>query len=165
MITLSAKLKRKLEKVAAAIPKLHFLGVVHRTNAPDRWDLLVSAGELTPWSLDALKSIDKCLKEVGKLSAEELVTFAQIVALPPKNEVIQTLSQNGHIQAKSLRPADRFDKYEIIFRRKKAEKAAYTPYVLTPRDCRYGAAQTDLILPASRQTARQPSNAAWCRAS
>ena len=69
----------------------------------------------------------KCLKTVGKLTTEEMVSIGQIVALPRNNEVIQNLRQNGHRQVrspKSLHPTDRFDRVRVIWPATKEEKAA-----------------------------------------
>ena len=42
-IKLRNKLKRVAEIVAKEKPKLHFFGLVHRVDVPDRWDLRVSS--------------------------------------------------------------------------------------------------------------------------
>jgi hypothetical protein len=105
----------KLKKIAAEIarekPTLHFFGLVHRVDAPDRWDLLVSSDKLAPWSMPALKYIAERLQKL--LTANEIVQIARVVALPPDNDVILQLlesPQDRRGDVSFLRPAERFDR-------------------------------------------------------
>src|SRR5271154_6971447 len=94
-------LRNKLKKVAAIVaaekPKLHFFGLIHRVDVPDRWDLLVSSDKLAPWSMEALNYIADHLKKV--LTAKEIISIAQIVALPRNNSVIASLTKGERIDS------------------------------------------------------------------
>jgi hypothetical protein len=116
MTSILEKLKKVAERVNAEKPELHFFALVHRVDAPDRWDLLVSSDKLEPWSMDALKYIVGHLKKV--LSADEITRIAQVVVLPRDSKVISSLNHNPQVQAGELsflHPADRFDQAFVIW--------------------------------------------------
>ena len=115
-IKLRNKLKRVAEIVAKEKPKLHFFGLVHRVDVPDRWDLLVSSDKLAPWSMEALKYIAGQLKKA--LTADEIIRIARIVALPRNNAVIASLAKSDAIDSdeiEGLHPADNFDQTITIW--------------------------------------------------
>ncbi len=110
----------KLKKIAVVVarerPTLHFFGLVHRVDAPDRWDLLVSSDQLAPWSMEALNYLADLLKK--ELTSQELVRIARIVALPQENDVVTSLIQNPQLRSgelSTLPPRDRFDKAVVIW--------------------------------------------------
>jgi len=94
MSALPDKLIKKLEKVAeiARVEKrLRFLGLVHHDLLPqDRWDVIVSADLLVPWSTGAIAYVAGLLSR--ELTDGEMIKIAQIVALPRDNELIRALS-------------------------------------------------------------------------
>jgi hypothetical protein len=120
------KLSRIAADMAAEKPKLHFFGLVHRADAPDLWDLLVSSDKLEPWSMQALRYVAARLKKV--LTAEELVKISRIVVLPRKNKAITALTQNPQIrlgEISFLHPADRFDQAVVIWPAEKARQEVH----------------------------------------
>jgi hypothetical protein len=93
----------------------------------DRWDLLVSSDKLTPWSPESLKYIVEKLQKVGKLSPEDMVRIARVVALPRDNEVITELRENERIlpgRLSVLHHADRFDQAFVIWPKSASRVAA-----------------------------------------
>ena len=116
MTAMLEKLKRVAETVNSERPKLHFFALVHRVDAPDRWDLLVSADKLKPWSMDALKYVAALLKT--ELTVDEIVRIAQVVVLPRDSKVIISLSEDRQVQPGELtflHPSDRFDQAYVIW--------------------------------------------------
>jgi len=116
MTSILEKLKKIAENVNAEKPRLHFFALVHRVDAPDRWDLLVSSDKLEPWSMDALKYVVAHLKKT--LTADEITRISQVVVLPRDSKVISSLNQNPQIQAGELsllHRADRFDQAYVVW--------------------------------------------------
>mgnify|MGYP001411273459 CR=1 FL=1 len=99
MSKLSDKLVKKLQKLAAVVDaekQLYFFGLVQTESGPaDRWDILVSAKKLAPWSTEAIKYIAELLRK--RLTAAEMIQISQVVALPRDNELIASLRQDGRI--------------------------------------------------------------------
>ena len=116
MNTLYDKLEIVADIIATEKPDLHFFGLVHRLEAPDRWDLLVSAGQLEPWTLKSLNYVVGRLRKV--LTDEEMVRIARVVAMPKDNEVIRWLSHTDQVQPRklSILNDDRFDRVWVIRR-------------------------------------------------
>jgi len=115
------KLTRVAEEIAADKPELHFFGLVHRAEAPDRWDLLVSSDQLVPWSMKALNFVVEHLKKI--LTTEEMVQIAQVVALPRDNKIIQSLKRNPRAWHGSLNDArPRIDEAVVIWPMKESRE-------------------------------------------
>jgi hypothetical protein len=117
MKVLLSKLKKVATKLAADKPKLYLFALVHRVEAPaDRWDLLVSSDQLEPWSMGSLKYVVGLLKKA--LTIEEIVRISQVVALPPTNEIVTSLSGNSQTEPgdiSDLHPTHRFDRRFVIW--------------------------------------------------
>jgi hypothetical protein len=120
MTAQSDKLIEKLQKVAQAVeqekPELHFFGLVHRNDTPDRWDLLVSSDQLVPWSFAALNYIAGHLQKI--LTTEERVRIAQIVALPRNHPLLKDLNEQDQILPGGpggLHPMDQPDQAIVIW--------------------------------------------------
>jgi hypothetical protein len=114
--TLKEKLEGLAEDLNAAKSKLHFLGLVHRVDAPDRWDLLVSSDQLAPWSMEALRYVSERLQKI--LTPEELVQISRVVALPRNYDLIAKLSRNDQQRAGELQflhPSESFDRAIVIW--------------------------------------------------
>lgn len=116
----SETLIRKLERVANLIDaekRLHFFGLVHdETEPPDRWDVIVSAEKLVPWSTEAIQYVARLLR--SELTDREIVQIEQVVPLPPNNELIKSLTEDGSIPARRIRglhPMDHFDEAVVIW--------------------------------------------------
>lgn len=112
--------REKLEKIAIRIsqekPRLHFLGLVHRTGAlHDRWDLLVSSDKLAPWTMEALNYVVDQLKKV--LTSDELIRIARVIALPRDNPVIASLLRDRQSSTNPIGfpQRDRFDEQDVIW--------------------------------------------------
>jgi hypothetical protein len=97
MSTLSDRLVKKLGKVAQIIDaenQLYFLGLVHHDHLPpNRWDVLVSAKKLVPWSVEAIEYVARLLKK--ELTNQEFVQVARVVVLPRNNQLIASLDADG----------------------------------------------------------------------
>jgi hypothetical protein len=124
MKALFEKLGEVAATVAAEKGELYFFGLVHRVDAPDRWDLLVSSEQLEPWSLKALNYLVERLRKV--LADQEMVEIARIVSLPRDNKVIKRLSQDDQIRLGNLGVPqdDQFDRAFVIRRLESARRPA-----------------------------------------
>ena len=117
----------RLEKLARLIDDdkgLDFLGLVHRTDAPDRWDLVVSSPALEPGGVDALRYVAGRLPKALKKS--EIISLARIVALPRENELLSRLSQDERVRPGVVSPLidSRFDRALLIRPLTKADAAS-----------------------------------------
>ena len=96
MIGMSDKLIGKLKRLAEVVDAekhLYFFAVLQHELMPDRWDILVSAKELKPWSADAIDYMADLLKR--ELTKAEMIQIAQVAVLPRDNEWVVALSRNG----------------------------------------------------------------------
>jgi hypothetical protein len=124
MKVLLNKLKKMATRLAKEKPKLHLFALVHRVEAPDRWDLLVSSDKLAPWSMNALNYIVPRLKKA--LTIEEIIKISQVVVLPPTNAVVTSLANYAHTETgdiSGLYPTDRFDRVYVIWPLSEQSKA------------------------------------------
>ena len=129
MSTLPDNLRKKLEKVAKIVDAekhLDFFGVVRRDSVPfARWDVILSARKLVPWSADAIIYVAGLLRK--GLTDREIIDIAQVVALPRDNELIKSLSQDECTPARGIRglhPMDHFDDVEVIWSAKDSSMQA-----------------------------------------
>jgi len=120
MSRLSEALLKKLKKIANVVDaekQLHFFAVVHDdSEPPDRWDVLVSAEKLAPWSTEAIQYIARLLRR--ELTDQEMVQIEQVVPLPQDNELVRSLSENECTPARRIRglhPIDHFDDVVVIW--------------------------------------------------
>ena len=101
MSPISESLGKKLRKVAKLIDadkRLHFFGLVHdEAEPPDRWDVTVSAEKLVPRSTEAIQYVARLLRR--ELTDREIVQIEQVVPLPPNNELIKSLREDGSTPA------------------------------------------------------------------
>jgi hypothetical protein len=122
---MSEALIKKLKKVAKLIDAdkgLHFFALVHdEAEPPDRWDVIVSAEKLVPWSTEAIQYIARLLRK--ELTDREIVQIEQVVPLPRDNELIKSLSEDQHTppgRIRGLHPMDHFDEAVVIWSAKNA---------------------------------------------
>jgi len=104
MIGLSETILKKLTKVAAIVnaeKQLYCFGVIRHEAAPDRWDVVVSAKKLRPWSTDAIIYLAELLKK--ELTIAEMVQIAQVVVLPRDNEWIVALNRTDQHRPGAIR--------------------------------------------------------------
>jgi hypothetical protein len=129
MSTLPDNLRKKLEKVAEIVDaekRLDFFGVVRRDSLPfERWDVIVSARRLIPWSTDAITYVAGLLRR--NLTDREIINIAQVVALPRNNELIKSLGEDARTPSQRIRglhPMDHFDEVEVIWSAKDSSQEA-----------------------------------------
>lgn len=120
MSALPEKFVKKLKRVAQTIDSeklLYFFAAVHHDLLPpNRWDVLVSAKGLVPWSIEAIDYVGGLLKK--ELTSQEFIQIAQVVALPRDNELIASLSSSGEVPegaVRGLHPLDRPDEAVVIW--------------------------------------------------
>jgi len=113
--TFEEKLRKIAEILAKQKPHLRFFGLVHRSNFPNRWDLIVCSDKLEPHSLGATKYIVGLLGK--KLTGVEMARIARVVVLGVDNKLVAALIENPHIQPAELRllhPSEQFDVPPIV---------------------------------------------------
>ncbi len=124
--TIKEKLSELAEKIAKAKRPLHFMALVHRENMADRWDLLISSDQLSPWSLDAIRYVDSELKKT--LTSEEGLTIATIVPLAKDNEIVVQALKHGNVPppvlVDGLHPSDYYNQWVLLWPKKLATNAA-----------------------------------------
>src|SRR5947209_18940739 len=93
------KLFKKIERVAKAIEAdgmhLTFVGLLHRVDAPDRWDLVILTPDLEPQSKASLQYVYDRL--MPALSKDEMVSIARVVVLSPDDRTINDLLDSGQL--------------------------------------------------------------------
>jgi hypothetical protein len=66
-----------------------------REDAPDRWDLIVSA----PWVTDRREAVDYFVNEIkSHLGAQDLTSLARIVVVDPEEAAVQALNRAIQIE-------------------------------------------------------------------
>lgn len=94
MSTLSETFIKKMKKIAEVVDsekQLYFFGLVHHDQLPaDRWDVLVSAKKLAPWSDEAIIYLAGLLRKT--LKDKEMVKIAHVAVLPRNHNDIVSLS-------------------------------------------------------------------------
>ena len=120
MSRISPPVRKKLASIAEVIARekgpLHFFAVVQRSAVADRWDILVSAKKLKPWSIEAIRYIADLLQK--RLSVGEIVQVARIVPLPRDNALVEDLSNSPSWPRgtySGVHPLDEPTDFEVIW--------------------------------------------------
>jgi hypothetical protein len=113
------KLRVLMDRIAAEKGEFAFFGLFLRDEAPDKWDLVVSA----PWlEKGKLKALSEFVKELASAVGEEqLLSLSRVVTLnaddPSLDAVLRAVSVDGDVR--EIRDADLFGlkiKHAFIFR-------------------------------------------------
>jgi hypothetical protein len=117
---------KKIAKVLDAERQLHFFALVHDdSEPPDRWDVLVSAEKLAPWSTESIQYIARLLRK--ELTDQEMVQIEQVVPLPLNSKLIASLSEDDCARGENIRglhPMDHFDDAVVIWPAKNSPRQA-----------------------------------------
>jgi hypothetical protein len=120
------KFRRVMQDMGAERGEFVFFGLLLREEAPDKWDLVISA----PWlEVDKLKALREFVeKATAILGSQELLTLSRIVTLNPDdphlNAILQAIQvDNGPLE---LWNPDFFEldiKHAYILRAKRPKKS------------------------------------------